>query len=69
MRSWYRAHSFLREVFFGEPAAVSEHPTVNGTRVVPVPYEDVDGTQLQGYVSLPSSDVWQTPDPIVIILP
>lgn len=56
-RSWASMAGFLDEAI-GQNAFVSERP--NATTVDDVPYVDVDGAQLQGYLAMPS-DEWQTP--------
>lgn len=65
MRSWDSMWTFLKECF-GEMPFEAGPP--EATNVTDVPYTDVDGTKLQGYLSMPSQD-WQTPYSAVVILP
>lgn len=65
MRSWESMKEFLAECF-GEKPFQSEPPAV--TEVEAVNYTDVDGTELRGYLAMPSSD-WQRPLPAVLVIP
>lgn len=66
MRSWYSIRTFLEEVF-GEITYEPEQPMMEmGTNVT---YVDVDGTELQGFLSIPDSTEFETPAPCVVILP
>ena len=56
---------FLKECF-GEKVYESSPP--ESITVEAVPYTDVDGAELQGYIALPLVG-WQRPLPAVVILP
>ena len=64
-RSWQSMGEFLKESFGGKPFESGPPAAVS---VVDVPYTDEDGTELQGYVALPSRE-WQRPLPAVVIIP
>lgn len=65
MRSWESMHHFLRETFKESEFT----PNIPKTfEVQAVPYEDGDGTQLQGYLAMPSTE-WTRPLPAVVIIP
>jgi dienelactone hydrolase len=65
MRSWESMHHFLRETFH-EIEFTSNTP--KEFQVQTVPYEDVDGTRMQGYLAMPSAE-WTRPLPAVVIIP
>jgi dienelactone hydrolase len=65
MRSWESTHHFLRETF-KEIEFTSNKP--EAFQVETVPYEDIDGTKLQGYLAMPSAE-WRRPLPAVVIIP
>jgi dienelactone hydrolase len=65
MRSWESTHHFLQETF-KEIEFTSNVP--KAFQVEAVPYKDIDGTQLQGYVAMPSAE-WKRPLPAVVIIP
>jgi dienelactone hydrolase len=64
-RSSESMYDFLRETF-DEIEFESNEP--DEFRVLTVPYDDVDGTKLQGYLAMPS-DEWKRPLPAVVIFP
>jgi dienelactone hydrolase len=64
-RSSESMYHFLQEIF-DEIEFVSAEPAA--IRVTAVPYEDTDGTMLQGYLAMPD-DTWQRPLPAVVIFP
>jgi dienelactone hydrolase len=65
MRSWESMHHFLQETFH-EIEFTSSQP--KEFQIQAVPYEDVDGTKLQGYLAMPSAE-WRRPLPAVVIIP
>jgi dienelactone hydrolase len=65
MHSWEDTHLFLLETF-QEIEHASNIP--KAFKVQAVPYEDVDGTKLQGYLAMPSAE-WKRPLPAVVIIP
>jgi hypothetical protein len=65
MRSSESMYQFLQETFDEVDFASSEPAEIG---VTSVPYEDVDGTMLQGYLAMPS-DEWKRPLPAVVIFP
>jgi dienelactone hydrolase len=65
MHSWEDTHLFLLETF-AEIEHTSNIP--KDFKVQAVPYEDVDGTKLQGYLAMPSAE-WKRPLPAVVIIP
>jgi dienelactone hydrolase len=65
MLSWESTHHFLREIF-QEIEFTSNVP--EAFQVEAVPYKDIDGTQLQGYLAMPSAE-WKRPLPAVVIIP
>jgi len=69
MRSWYRTRQFLAEVFGEDEALLKPTGPPDEFQVEAVPYVDVDGAQMQGYVSSPDESKWATPSPVVVILP
>jgi dienelactone hydrolase len=64
-RSWESMYHFLQETF-GEIEFESQEPAADMT--TPVPYTDVDGTELLGHLAIPSNG-WVRPLPAVILLP
>jgi dienelactone hydrolase len=64
-RSWESMQGFLKEAFGEEPFDGMKPASTN---VTSVDYTDVDGAELRGYVSVPSSN-YETPAPAVVILP
>lgn len=65
MRSSESMYHFLQETF-DEIDFVSNEPAE--IRVTAVPYEDTDGTMLQGYLAMPD-ETWKRPLPAVVIFP
>jgi dienelactone hydrolase len=65
MRSWESTHHFLRETF-KEIEFTPKKP--EAFQVEAVPYEDIDGTRLQGYLAMPLAE-WRRPLPAVVIIP
>jgi dienelactone hydrolase len=66
LRSWFSASHFLQEVFLEIDFESFEPEEFN---VTAVDYEDVDGTQLRGYLALPDEDKWIRPLPAVVVFP
>jgi hypothetical protein len=59
--------TFLGEAF-GITSFESSSPAI--INVEPVVYTDeMDGTVLQSYISMPDESAWQRPLPVVIIIP
>jgi dienelactone hydrolase len=65
MRSWESMRGFLEEALAKMPFE-SQQP--DAVTVEDVPYTDIDGAELQGYLSLPGAE-WESPYPTVVILP
>lgn len=66
-RSWESTRTFLENVFGIKPYETGSPPET--VSVEAVPYTDVDGTRLQGYLAVPNSSSWIAPHPAVVILP
>jgi dienelactone hydrolase len=65
MRSTESMYEFLQETFDEIEFETREPDEI---RVEAVPYEDVDGAKLQGYLAMPSAE-WKRPLPAVVIFP
>jgi dienelactone hydrolase len=65
MRSSESMYQFLQEAFDEITFETNEPAEI---RVTTVPYEDVDGVMLQGYLAMPD-DTWKRPLPAVVIFP
>ena len=62
--------TFLQEAFAQVPFEPTGPVVPNAINVEPVVYTDeVDGTLLQSYISLPNASVWERPLPVVMIIP